>query len=166
MTYAASVSVSYSYTTADVEAVARRFTADLVMIAQSSCAITEEKAREYAHDVEALAKMGYLEKVDVTLLSGGIEYRATQYIVNTASGDLTMSRPGGVMWPKLSNPYLRIVLFYTDAYTSSAAAGMTGKLKINWGPTSDDTSHATLKSIGARDYVSNAFGMQRKDYAA
>src|ERR1700716_2644033 len=95
---------TFSYTNADVEAVARRFTADLVMIAQSSGAITEAKAREYAHDVEALAKKGFLEKVDVTLLSGLVEMRAVQYTVNTTSGDLTMSRPGGVMWPQVANP--------------------------------------------------------------
>jgi hypothetical protein len=73
MTNTATASETYSYTTADVETVARRFTADLVMIAQSSGAITEEKAREYAHDVEALAKNGFLDKVDITLLSGTVE---------------------------------------------------------------------------------------------
>jgi hypothetical protein len=116
--------------------------------------------------VEALAKKGYLEKVDITLLSSTVEQRATQYTVNTASGDLTMSRPGGVMWPRVTSPYLRIILFYADDFTAAAKEAMRGKLKISWGPTSDDTSHATLKYAGARDYASNAFGMQRKDYAA
>jgi hypothetical protein len=166
MSYTATASETYSYTIADVETVARRFTADLVMIAQSSGAISEDKAREYAHDVEALAKKGYLEKVDITLLSSTVEQRATQYTVNTASGDLTMSRPGGVMWPRVTSPYLRIILFYADDFTAAAKEAMRGKLKISWGPTSDDTSHATLKYAGARDYASNAFGMQRKDYAA
>src|SRR5665213_1250458 len=149
MSYTATASETYSYTTADVETVARHFTADLVMIAQSSGAITEDKAREYAHDVEALAKKSYLKKVDITLLSNGVELRATQYTVNTASGDLTMSRPGGVMWPRLTSPYLRIILFYTDDYTAAAKEAMSGKLKINWTPTSDDTSHAMLKSASS-----------------
>lgn len=166
MTHSATASQTYSYTNADVEAVARRFTADLVMIAQSSGAITEAKAREYAYDVEALAKKGFLEKVDVTLLSGLVEVRAVQYTVNTTSGDLTMSRPGGVMWPQVANPYLRIILYYTDDYTPTQKMAMSPKLKINWGPTSDDTSHATLKSAGNRDYASNAFGMQRKDFSS
>ena len=34
------------------------------MIATSSGAITEDKARTYAHDVEILAKAGYLKSVD------------------------------------------------------------------------------------------------------
>jgi Bacterial HORMA domain family 1 len=166
MTHSATVSETYSYTTADVETVARRFTADLVMIAQSSDAITEAKARDYAHDVEALAKKGYLRKVDLTLLSAGVEQRATQYTVNTASGDLAMSRPGGVMWPRVANAHLRIILSYTSAYTDSARNEMRDKLKIGWVPTHDDTCHAGLKSTGGRDYASNAFGMQRKDFAS
>ncbi len=83
---------TYTYTTSDIETVVRRFTADIVMIAQSSGAITEAKARDYAHDVDALAKKGYLKKVDLTLFSGSTEVRATQYVVNTSAGDLTMSR--------------------------------------------------------------------------
>ena len=46
---------------ADIETVVRRFKADLVMIAQSTGAFTEAKARDYAHDVEVLAKEGYLK---------------------------------------------------------------------------------------------------------
>ena len=39
---------TYTYSVTDVEIVMRRFTADIVMIATSSGAITEEKARTYA----------------------------------------------------------------------------------------------------------------------
>src|SRR5438067_10353166 len=95
------VSETYSYTTSDIEKVVRRFTADLVMIAQSSGTITEAKAREYARDVETLAKNGYLKRVDLTLLCGTREITATQYTVNTEAGGLSMSRPGGVLWPRI-----------------------------------------------------------------
>lgn len=71
-----------TYTTTDVEAVMRRITADLVMIAASTGAITESKAREYAHDIELLAKNGYLDYVDVTLISNGVEQKATRFHVN------------------------------------------------------------------------------------
>jgi hypothetical protein len=161
-----SATTSYTYTTADIETVVRRFTADIVMIAQSSGAITEAKARDYAHDVEALAKMGYLKKVDLTLFSGSREVRATQYVVSTSAGDLTMSRPGGVLWPRVVNPDFRIVLSYTDLYTPPARAAMEDKLKIGWVPTDADTSHSTLPTSGNRDYASNGWGMQRKDFAA
>ncbi|MBS0248606.1 MAG: hypothetical protein JSR61_18475 [Proteobacteria bacterium] len=134
MTQTASASKTYSYSVADVETVARRFTADLLMMAQSSGAITEETARNYAHDVEALAKKGFLKQVDLTLLSGSVEVRATRYTVNTESGALTMSRPGGVMWPRVANAHLRIVLIYTANYTADEKEAMRGKLKIGWVP--------------------------------
>lgn len=156
---------TYTYTTTDIEAVVRRFTADLVMIAQSSGALTEATAREYAHDVEELATAGYLKAVDLTLFSGATEVQATTYVVDTNAGSLTMSRPGGVLWPRVANPRFRIVLSYTPDYDADARESMRGRLKLNWVPTTEDTSHASLALYGGRDYVSNGWGMQRKDYA-
>ena len=155
-----------TYTTTDIEKVVRRVTTDLVMIADSSGAITADKARDYGHDIELLAKNGYLKKVDVTLLSAGVEKRAVRYEVNTVSGSLTSSRPGGVLWPKVASPYLRLVLSYTSAYDDAARGKMASKLKIGWSPTDADTSHSGLAASGGRDYASNSFGMQRKDWAA
>jgi hypothetical protein len=144
----------------------RRFTADLVMISQSSGTISETKAREYAHDIEALAKNGYLKRVDLTLLSGVTEIKAVQYLVNTAAGSLTISRPGGVLWPCVPNGHLRIILTHTNEYDEFARALMKGKLKITWVPSDADTRHATLVATGGRNYASNAWGMERKDFAA
>lgn len=155
-----------TYTTTDIENVVRRVTTDLVMIADSSGAITTDKARDYGHDIELLARNGYLKKVDVTLLSAGVEKRAVRYEVNTASGSLTSSRPGGVLWPKVASPYLRLVLSYTSAYDDAAREKMTSKLMISWSPTNADTSHSGLAAGGGRDYASNSYGMQRKDWAA
>jgi hypothetical protein len=157
---------SYTYSVADIETVMRRFTADIVMMAQSSRAITEGKAREYAYDVELLAKKGYLEKVDITLLSAGVEKRAATYHVDTSAGELTASRPGGVLWPQVPNARLRIILTHSDSYTQTARETMRDKLKTSWGPTNEDTSHTSLASSGNRDYASNGWGLQRKDYTA
>jgi len=135
------------------------------MIAQSSGAITEDKARSYAHDVELLAKEGYLRKVDLTLFSGSAEVNACTYTVNAESGGLSMSRPGGVLWPRVTSPYLRIILFYTDSYDEAAKQRMRSMLDISWSPTNDDTSHSTLTKQAGRDYVSNGWGLQRADYS-
>jgi hypothetical protein len=164
MAYAATITDTETYSVADIEIVMRRFSADIVMIATSSAAITETKARDYAHDVELLAKAGYLETVDLTLLSGAVEVKASRYEVNTSSGALTMSRPGGVLWPRVADPNFRIVLSYTDAYNAAARERMRGKLKIGWVPSNADTSHSGLKLSGGRDYASNGWGLQRKDY--
>lgn len=162
MSYTATA--SHTFTDVDIEKVVRRFRADVTMIAQSTDAITEEKARHYAEDVEVLSKAGYLKKVDLTLFDSNEEVAATVYTVNTAGEALTTSVPGGVLWPRVRNPYLRIVLSYTDAYTSAARQTMKPKLNINWTPTDADTSHATLQPNGGRDYVSNGWGLQRKDF--
>lgn len=157
---------SATYTIVDIENVVRRVRADLVMIADSTGAWTAAKAADYAHDIEVLAKAGYLKWIDVTLLSNGIEVKAVRFDVDTDAGSLTTSRPGGVLWPKVAGAHLRIVLSYTDAYTTAAREATRSKLKIGWVTSYDDTSHASLVSSGGRNYTSNAYGMQRKDWAA
>lgn len=159
-----SSTVTETYSIADIEIVMRRVTADLVMIASSTRAVTEERARDWGHDIELLAKHGYLRAVDITLSSGGIEQKATRFEVKTESGQLTMSRPGGVLWPRLDQPDLRIVLFHTDQYNETAKAKMSSELRLSWTPTLANTSHSTLNAAAGRDYVSHGFGMQRKDF--
>ena len=41
---------------------------------------------------------------------------------------------------------------------------MKPKLKIGWVPTTADTTHAGLAASGGRDYASNGWGLQRKDF--
>ncbi len=162
MSYAETQTETYSVV--DVEIVIRRVTADLVMIANSTGAWAEDFARKVGHDVELLAKKGYLKWVDVTLFSYGVEQRATRFEVNTAAGGLSMSRPGGVLWPRVSNPDLRVVFGHTSDFTPMAEAMLADKLALSWTATSTDTSHSSLRSNTERDYASNAFGVQRKDF--
>jgi hypothetical protein len=156
---------TYSYTSEDVTKVIRRFTADLKMIASSTRGMTEEQAAKYGHDVEYLAQRGFLRAVDVTLLSAGAEVTAVQYVVRAGSNDLTPSRPGGVLWPQVNSPFLRIVLRHTSDYTVTLEQETKAKLKINWTPTDANLNHPSLKESGARDYSSNGFGITRKDFA-
>ena len=157
---------SATFTVLDIEKVVRRVKADLLMIADSTGGWTPEKAGHYAHDIEILAKAGYLEYADVTLFSNGIEVKATRFDVDTDAGGLTCARPGGVLWPRVAGPYLRMVLGYSSTYTADARAVFKSQLKIDWSPTDADTSHSSLNRAGGRDYASNAFGMPRKDWAA
>jgi glycine/D-amino acid oxidase-like deaminating enzyme len=154
-----------TYSVIDVEIVIRRVTADLIMIANSTGGWAEELARKVGHDVELLAKKGYLKWVDVTLFNAGIEQKATRFEVNKSAGNLSMSRPGGVLWPRVSNPDLRVVVGYTDDYTPIAAAMLSDRLELSWGATSADTSHSSLTPGAGRDYASNAFSIQRRDFA-
>ena len=163
------MSIAYSHTAtfsvSDIETTFRRFRSDMIMIADSTKAITRQKAEDYAADAEYLARRGYLKKVDVTLLnSAGIELRACCYTVNEQASDLTSSRPGGVLWPNVTSSQLRVVLTHTDGYDDAAKAAARPYLKVSWVPTSADTSHSSLASGGGRNYVSNAYGLQRKDF--
>lgn len=153
-----------TYSVVDVENVVRRFSADIVMIANSTAALTESKARTYAKDIEALAKNGYLSSVDVTLLRDGKELKAVRYDVTTEAGSLNTSRPGGVMWPREPSGWIRVTIWHTSSYDDAAREKMKGKLENSWGPSTDDTSHSGLRQQGSRDYASGGFGMQRKDF--
>ena len=59
-----------SYTVADVEKVMRSVKADLIIIATTTKAMTEDEASNYAHDIELLANKDYLKYADVTLMNG------------------------------------------------------------------------------------------------
>jgi hypothetical protein len=133
------------------------------MIADSSGAMTRTEAEEYGHDVEYLAKKGYLKYVDVTLFSYGAEVKAVRYTVNTAAGSLTSSRPGGVLWPKVSGARLSVIVGPTQSFWLDQ--NVKNALKIPWGPTNQDISHRTLQESSGRSYVSNAYGVQRQDYS-
>jgi trehalose utilization protein len=159
---------SETYSTVDIENVFRRFTTDLRMIAASSGVMTMEEAEKYGHDIDYLAKGEYLKLVDVTLIANGEEVRAARYTVNTAAGDLTPSRPGGVLWPKIAGAYLSIVIDYTDkwwALPESSRKAIKATLKIPWSPSSRDISHAALRAVAGRSYVSRAYGVERQDYS-
>lgn len=155
-----------TFTVADIEKVVTRVRADLMMIADSTGGWTPAKAQDYAHDVEALAKAGHLKHVDVTLFDDGVEVYATRFVINTSASGWASSRPGGVRWPRVGTPYLRIILSYDASYTSAARETMKPKLKIGWVTSHEDTSHTALSSAGGRDYASNSYGIQRLDWAA
>ena len=162
----ATASASQTYTMLDIEKVVRRFTADLLMIAQSTGALEESSARNYASDIELLARKGYLTSVDVTLMSNGSELRAVRYTVNSSAGELETSRPGGVLWPMTPSGTIRIILHHTTSYDAAAEAALAPKLKKGWTATTADTSHLSMATNGNRDYASNSWAMQRKDWSA
>jgi hypothetical protein len=156
---------SETYTVTDIEAVMRRVAADIAMLASSTGAVSEAQALNWAHDVGLLAKKGYLSAVDLTLMKGEIEIKATRFSVDSTSGELTNNRPGGLMWPRMPDATLRIVLLYTAAYDAAARQLLTGQMKSSWVPNTDDTSHAGLTGLPGREYASGGYGVQRKDFA-
>jgi hypothetical protein len=155
---------TFSYTKEDVTKVVRRFSADLLMIASSTKGMTEDDAAKYGHDVEYLAQRGFLKLVDVTLLDNGTEVTASQYLVRAGTNELIPSKPGGVLWPTVGSPQVRIVLRYTDTYSQTEKDAAKPNLKFGWSPTNVNLTHPSLTASDARDYSSNGYGISRKDF--
>jgi hypothetical protein len=151
-----------TYSVSDIENVMRRFTADFYMIAESTEAMSRDRVSEFCHDLTLMAKEGYLEYVDLILYSLGTKVQASRYVVNTDAGGLQGERPGGNPWPKVLLPTLRVVISHTAKWDTQPIDRK--RLKINWSPCASD-SHADLKSGGGRNYVSNGYGLERKDYS-
>jgi hypothetical protein len=158
-------STTSTYTVADVEKVMRSVKADLIMIAGSTKAMTEDDAVNYAHDIEVLAKKNHLRFADVTLMDGSSEARAIRYEFQT-EGATGTERPGGVLWPltpKDKGGWIRIHLRYTDSSSAEKRAELS--LKTSWVPASTDISHKDLTSSAGRNYSSNGFGTNREDFS-
>ena len=156
--------ITETYTTVDVENVVRRFRTDLKMIADSTGAMSSQDVTSYANDVELLAKKGFLAFVDVTLLSDGVERNAVRYTISTDAGSFESSRPGGVMWPQVYRPELRVILSHTGSYDDDARQSLAGRLNFTWWKTDQSIDHSGLNGSGGRDYASNSYGMKRKDW--
>jgi Bacterial HORMA domain family 1 len=154
--------VSETYSVADVENVVRNLSSDLKMIAESSGTWSRSLVEQYLADVTIMAKKKYLNYVDVTLMYQGLEIKAARYTVNENSGELSSSRPGGVMWPRHSSANLRLVLGMTSKWESEPPD--QSQFNISWTTTGMDVSHSGLKSSDGRNFTSNAYGLQRRDY--
>lgn len=161
-----STTYSATYTVADIATVMRRFKADLRMMAESTGGMALSDAENYGADIDLLAQKGALEWIDVTVLSNGVEERAVRYTIDTDSGQLESSRPGGVLWPRLASPRLRLIIHYgTGGRAIKEQLWQGGQLNINWSPTDEDTSHSSLSGNGGRAYNSNGYGLNRNDYS-
>lgn len=157
---------SSSYTEADIEKVALSVKADLIMIADSSKAMSRDKAEMYAHDIELAAKNGYLNKVDVTLLNeSGCEIRAITYSFVDGDEATGTSRSGGVRWPETLSGQIRVILHPKAAWDKEPEKASKLPWKLNWNTSNVDTSHSGLKPSGNRGYSSNGFGANRNDFS-
>jgi hypothetical protein len=153
-----------TYSVVDIENVMRKFSADLRMIAESSATWSRDQVERYVFDITLMVKEGYISFIDVTLLNGTLEeIRAVRYTTNEHATELTSSRPGGVLWSRVNHGSLRIVIGYTNKWFSNPPDRK--QFKIEWIPTQVDLSHASLQISSGRSFVSNSYGIERKDYA-
>ncbi|WP_186067550.1 hypothetical protein [Burkholderia gladioli] len=156
---------TYTHTVADIEKVFRRFSADIKMIAESTGAMTLEKAEQYGHDIQFLAARGYIKWIDVTLMSNSTEICAVKYTVVTGQSDMSSDRPGGVAWSRVSGGRIRVTISHTSDYTDAIASTLADKLKISWSESTADLSHKTLTTDASRQYSSKDYGLTRQGFS-
>lgn len=161
-----STTYSSTYTVTDIATVMRRFKADLRMMAESTGGMTLSQAENYGADIELLAQKGALKEINVMLYSSGVKKHAVRYIIKTDTGELASSRPGGVLWPRLPSPALRVVISYAPGGGAIKDEMLRrNELNIQWAPTSEDITHSSLSCNGGRNYNSNGYGLNRQDYS-
>jgi hypothetical protein len=157
-----------SFTSADVVKVTDRFAADLVMLTQSSEAMTAVWAENSIHDVKLMAKKDYISRISVVLAdSSGNVIKARNYEVSKDASLWSSDRPGDNLWPRTPNGSLGVIVQYTSTWGelgSVAKANFEGDLKQSWGPSTLDTDFPGMSGQQGRRYASNAYGMQRTDY--
>lgn len=161
-------SYSNTYSAEDIKKVASRFGADLVMLAQSSAAMTTTRAEGVIDDVKLFAKKEYIERISVVLNDGsGKQLKARRYEVSTDASLWTSERPGDNLWPKTPSGSISVVLHYSsvwEALGDVAKSNFKATLSRAWGPSDVDTSFSAMSGTVARRYASKAYGMERTDF--
>ncbi|MFZ5480471.1 MAG: hypothetical protein ACOZNI_27160 [Myxococcota bacterium] len=157
-----------TWTRVDVLKVFEAFQAHLRMIVRRTGLESEQWAENGAHDVTVLAADEYLDTAHVMLFDrAGREVRAKVFRVEDESVR-DDERPGGsASWPQLPDGSLCIVVKYTAAWwalTEAQRAAVRAVLKHSWGPSSLDTSHASLSAGETRFHTRNGYGLKVTDY--
>ena len=158
------VPITSSRTPIDVIDVLQELYRDFELIGQSTGAISAAKINEYMHDIQLLAKKGYLKKVDITQIENDIEIHAVQYKFRKIAIPKETYIPGGLNWSPNSQSKIRVVLSYTNKYTPEESTKMSEQLIISWVPTDADLSHKNLNYTTERSFSSGGVELKRKNW--
>jgi hypothetical protein len=159
----------------DVQNVVERMMHDLKLITdqqdiRSMYNVTEAQIAQCCHNIKILAEGGYLQFVDICLLShdrkqeNRVEQKAYRFEINAVGKKVKTNRPNSVFisHDDKSQPALRIVLKYTPQYTRDAQIDLEAKLFAGWKAAYCDIAHSPLRADIDRDYSCNGYAIQRK----
>lgn len=160
----------HTYTVVDVRKVFECLTADLVMLAYRTRALTVERARNLAFDLTLLAVDDYLKEVRFALVAKDGSVLAVRTCHPTEDAGLwDGAAPGANNWPCAPDGAFRTKVSYTPAWyamTADERTAYTKDLKLNWvaiwSPEVFETEG--LVSDGTRRYASRGYGLSRADY--
>lgn len=156
--------ITQTYTRTDIRKVFEQFQADLQMLALRTQAMELDFADKFTHDIRLMAQEECLNYVHVQLCDfNGHKVRAHRYSVE--NGILSDSqRPGGNGWPCLPNGTLHVIVIYSDEQKLENLK-RSGKLKIDWVPSSLSTDYSGMKNDSSRLYSSNSYGLRRDTFS-
>lgn len=156
--------ITHTHTRTDIRIVFEQFQTDLQMLAVRTHAMELNHAVNCANDVYLMALENCLKEVHIQLLDRyGNLVRAHQYSI--VRGKLSNSRPGGNVWPCLPNGILCVVVKYSDIYKGENLE-KSGKLNLDWRPSSLSTNYYGMRKDSDRYYSSNGYGLRRDTFVA
>lgn|GEM_PF-4890353 len=166
------------YPKQDVQAAVRSMTNDVHSLALAArhlgSAVSNSQIIHLCHDIEMLASRGYIQSVDISVLSPTyrgsrkrIEQKAYRFDLNLNNKKLLSNRPNGLFLSCDNEEHacLRVVIKYTPHFTRETQLSLENDLCLLWKPAYADVSHAHLRADIDRHYDENGFVIQRKVFA-
>jgi hypothetical protein len=147
------------------------FAADLHMIAQATGLADRARVLEIVHDVRALARRGFLTRIDIVLMDAADhEVRAASFHLSDDPSHAEDHRPGGNLWPALRGGSLRVVLAHAPAWwmlsTDERCAFVERHCCRRWEISGIDTSHPGLAAQPDRCYAVHDLALERIAYVS
>ena len=155
--------MTQTHTRTDIRKAFENFQADLQMLAARTQAMELDHAQDCAHDVCLMAQEECLKYVHIQLYdSAGNLIKVHRYSVEK---DILSDsqRPGGNRWPCLPDGSLSVIVEYSDSQKAERLK-KSGKLKLDWIPSSLSTDYSGMRSDGGRLYSSNSYGLRRATF--
>ena len=155
--------VTQTYTRTDIRKVFENFQADLQMLSVRTQAMESEQAQKCANDVCLMAQEKCLRRVHIQLYdASGRLVKVHRYSVEE---DILSDsqRPGGNRWPCLPDGSLDVIVEYSDRQKAERLKE-SGKLKLNWGPSSLSIDYSGMRNDADRFYSSNNYGLRRDTF--
>ncbi len=166
------------YPQQDVQAAVRAMTNDVHSLALAArhlgSAVSSSQIIHLCHDIEMLANRGYIQSVDMAVMSPTyrgsrkrLEQKAYRFDLNLNSKKLPNNRPNGLFLSCDSEEHscLRVVIKYTPHFTREAQLSVENELCLLWKAAYADVSHAHLRVDIDRHYDENGYVIQRKVFA-
>ncbi|MGI4761972.1 MAG: hypothetical protein ACRYF0_14785 [Janthinobacterium lividum] len=157
-----------TYTVVDIRKTFGNFEADLRMIARRTGKLTQERVESFCHDVLIMAEGGYLNRVDITLLSAsGTVLQAARYTVNAAGSSISGDRAGGNDWYDIAGSQLTVIVQYSNNWSTLDTAkkqAIANQQILSWNDTTVDTTYSHLQRSAAQGYASKGYELNKENF--